>query len=143
MVERSSHSSCIFCQIISGAAQRFLVDEDEHTLTLMDAYPVSPGHALILTRQHYPSLQEADPVAIAAVGTKSVAIARALQQVVQPEGIAVFQLNGEAAGQTVFHYHQHVLPRNRGEKLAIHSRVPGEAEELAAMAARLAAALAG
>lgn len=132
---------CIFCQILAGEAPSHIVDEDEHTMTFMDAFPVVPGHALIVTKQHFENILEAQPAAIAAVGAKSVAIARAIKSVLKPEGIGVFQLNGAAAGQTVFHYHMHLIPRNEGEQLQIHSRVPGEPEQLAAIAGQLKQAL--
>lgn len=138
------HSSehCIFCQIIAGTLPAYIVDEDEHTMTFMDAFPVVPGHTLIVTKRHYDNVLEADPVAIAAVGAKSVAIGRAIKSALQPEGLGIFQLNGAAAGQTVFHYHMHLVPRNDGDSLQIHSRVPGDAEDLRTVAIRLRQALA-
>jgi histidine triad (HIT) family protein len=132
---------CIFCQIIAGKLPANIVDEDEYTMTFMDAFPVAPGHTLIVTRQHYDNVLEADPSAIAAVGAKSVAIARAIKSALQPEGLGVFQLNGAAAGQTVFHYHMHLVPRNDGDSLQIHSRVPGDAEDLRTVAEQLRQAL--
>ena len=60
-----------------------------------------------------------------------------LKDELQCDGVGIFQLNGAAAGQTVFHYHMHVIPRNHGEDLSIHSRDPGNPSELEAMAMRL------
>ena len=137
----SKHENCIFCHIVAGSAAAYIVDEDEHTMTFMDAFPVVPGHTLIVTRQHYDNVLEAQATAIAAVGAKSVAIARAIKAIVQPDGLGVYQLNGAAAGQTVFHYHMHLIPRNTGEQLEIHSRVAGDPEQLAVVAARLKEAL--
>ena len=54
-----------------------------------------------------------------------------------PDGLGIFQLNGAAAGQTVFHYHMHLIPRNYGAGLAIHSRVPGDPARMAEIAKRL------
>lgn len=132
---------CIFCQIIAGKLAANIVDQDEQTMTFMDAFPVAPGHTLIVTRQHYDNLLEADPDAIAAVGAKSVAIGRAIKSALQPDGLGVFQLNGAAAGQTVFHYHMHLVPRNDGDSLQIHSRVPGDADDLRSVAQQLRKAL--
>ncbi len=128
---------CIFCQIIAGQVAGHIVDEDDDTVTFMDAFPAAPGHTLIVTRQHYCDLLEAEPAAIAAVATKSVIVARAIKSVVHAQGLGVFQLNGAAAGQTVLHYHVHLIPRNRGEALQIHSRVAGDQRALAQLAARL------
>ena len=71
------------------------------------------------------------------VGHVSTLIAHTVKQELQCDGVGVFQLNGAAAGQTVFHYHMHVIPRNAGEELVIHSRVQGDPDELQAMAERL------
>lgn len=136
-----AHDHCIFCQIIAGEATSYIVDEDEHTMTFMDAFPVREGHTLIVTREHYDNILEATPEAIAAVGAKSVAVARAIKKGLQPDGLGIFQLNGTAAGQTVFHYHAHLIPCNEGETLEIHSRTPGDPPSLAAVAQTLKEAL--
>jgi histidine triad (HIT) family protein len=68
-------------------------------------------------------------------------VAHAIREVFAPDGIGVFQLNGAAAGQTVFHYHMHLIPRRHGEALEIHSRTPGDPERLAETARRLAVAI--
>lgn len=128
---------CIFCQIIDGRAPCYQVHETPHTRTFLDIFPAAPGHCLIVTRNHYTDIFEATPEAIAMVGHVSTLIAHTVKQELQCDGVGIFQLNGAAAGQTVFHYHMHVIPRNAGEELAIHSRVPGDPVELEAMAARL------
>jgi histidine triad (HIT) family protein len=130
---------CIFCQIVSGQQPCYPVHETEHTRTFLDLFPAAPGHCLIVTRAHYRDIFEASAEEIARVGHVSTLIARTLQRELGCEGVGVFQLNGAAAGQTVFHYHMHVIPRNTGEILRIHSREPGEPAELEAMAARLSA----
>lgn len=135
------HDDCIFCQIIARDATAYVVDEDEYTMTFMDAFPVVPGHTLIVTKAHYENVLEAQPSAIGAVGEKSVSIAKAIKTALQPDGLGVFQLNGAAAGQTVFHYHMHLIPRNEGEQLEIHSRIPGAPEDLVEMAARIKEAI--
>jgi histidine triad (HIT) family protein len=133
----ASKPDCIFCKIIGGEIPGHIVDEDADTVTFMDASPVTPGHTLIVTRDHYCDLLEASPAAIAAVAAKSVVVGRAIKSVLQAPGLGVFQLNGAAAGQTVFHYHMHLVPRNHGEALQLHGRVPGNPDELAQLAATL------
>ncbi len=71
------------------------------------------------------------------VGHVSTLIAHTLREELNCDGVGIFQLNGAAAGQTVFHYHMHVIPRTTGEDLSIHSRIPGDPDELQAMAERL------
>jgi len=133
---------CIFCQIVAGAAPSFPVCEDEQTLTFLDLFPVSPGHTLVITRDHYENLFEAPSAALEAVAATSKRVAGAIRKELAPDGLGIFQLNGAAAGQTVFHYHLHLLPRRMGDPMTLHSRVRGNAEALEAMAARLRAALA-
>jgi histidine triad (HIT) family protein len=132
---------CIFCQIIEGRAPSFRVDEDAATLAFLDLFPVAQGHTLVVTKAHYENVFEASPEALAGVATASRRVAHAIRKAIAPEGLGVFQLNGAAAGQTVFHYHMHLVPRWQGQKFELHSRVRGEAEALRATAAKIAAAI--
>ena len=132
---------CIFCRIVAGEVPSFRVCEDERTLSFLDLFPVAPGHALVVTRDHFSDIFEADAESLAAVAATSLRVARAIDAVLAPEGLGVFQLNRPAAGQTVFHYHMHLVPRKQGEAFSLHSRVRGDHEELRSLAARLAAAM--
>lgn len=134
-----SHDDCIFCKIARGAAPAARVFEDEHTLALMDIFPVTDGHTLVITKEHFENVFAAPSEALQAVAATAKRVAHALQDTLAPEGLMVFQLNGAAAGQTVFHYHMHLMPRAAGEPLALHTRVPGRPERLAELAAALAA----
>lgn len=133
--------TCIFCQIVAGTADAHRVHEDEHCLVFMDIFPVADGHTLLIPKDHCRDLFDADPVALASLMATSKRVATALRRVVEPEGLMVFQLNGAAAGQTVFHYHMHLLPRWEGQPLALHTRVPGKPERLAELARDIAGAL--
>ena len=137
----SRDASCIFCQIVRGEAPSFLVAEDERTLAFMDIFPVAPGHTLVITKEHCENIFEASVEGLAAVAETSHRIARAIRDVLSPEGLGLFQLNGAAAGQTVFHYHQHLIPRSSGESLKLHTRVRGDDAELLALSRKLATAL--
>lgn len=132
---------CIFCKIIAGQMPCHKVHEDEHTLVFMDIFPVTDGHALVITKGHYENIFEASEAALVAVAAMARRVAGAIRDELRPDGLMVFQLNGLAAGQSVFHYHMHLLPRLEGEALALHTRVPGKPERLAEIAARLAARL--
>jgi histidine triad (HIT) family protein len=72
---------------------------------------------------------------------RSRQIARAIREVLAPDGIGVFQLDGSAAGQTVFHDHMHLIPREQGDALQVHSRTAGAPARLAELAGRLARAV--
>jgi len=132
---------CIFCRIVRGEMPCAKVCEDERTLTFMDIFPVTDGHTLVITKEHYSDIFAADADALAAVATTSLRVAKAIDAALEPDGLGVFQLNRPAAGQTVFHYHMHLVPRNEGEPFALHSRVRGDDAKLGATAERIAAAL--
>ncbi len=132
---------CIFCEIVAGRSPAFRVCEDEQTLAFLDLFPVATGHALVVPRAHSENLFEAAPEVLAAVIRTSKRVALALRKELAPDGLAVIQLNGAAAGQTVFHYHMHLIPRRSGEPLQVHSRVRGDDQELDRVALRLRSAL--
>jgi diadenosine tetraphosphate (Ap4A) HIT family hydrolase/SAM-dependent methyltransferase len=136
-------AGCVFCRIVRGEAPAHKVHEDELTLTMMDIAPVTDGHTLVITRGHYDDMFAAPAAALRAVATTAKRVAHSIRTTLAPHGLMVFQLNGSAAGQTVFHYHLHLMPRSEGQPLALHARVPGDPSRLAELAARLAAAMDG
>lgn len=129
---------CIFCRIVAGQAPAAKVAEDDLTLVFMDIFPVSEGHTLVVTKEHFENLFEATPEAMAAVGAMSQRVATALGEEWQPDGLSVYQANGVAAGQTVFHYHLHLMPRASGSALTLHGRQQADAAVLASQAERIA-----
>ncbi len=132
---------CIFCRIVAGEAPSAKVHEDGTTLTFLDIFPVSPGHTLVITKDHFANVFEATPEALAAVMNRAHATAQAIRRALRPDGLAVVQLNGAAAGQTVFHYHMHLLPRRTGEPFTLHGRVRADDAALSLTAGEIAAAL--
>ena len=142
MNECVAPDSCIFCKIVNGEAPAHRVFESERTLVFLDIFPVAEGHTLVIAKAHCTNLLNADELDLEAVISHSRAVARAIREVIEPDGIGVFQLNGAAAGQTVFHYHMHLIPLTRGDTLQIHSRTPGNPDRLAETARRLAEAIA-
>jgi len=131
---------CIFCAIIAGRARAHRVYEDERILIFMDLFPAHAGHTLIVPKRHGDNLFEVEAEDLDAIIRASVSLGDALKHVFAPDGIAVVQLNGAAAGQTVFHYHMHLIPRMEGEPFGVHGKKQGDAAELADQARRLAAA---
>jgi len=125
---------CIFCQIAQGKAPCYKIHEDELTMTFLDIFPATAGHLLIITKEHFSDIFEAKAEALARVASNSVKIAKAVSKVISPDGLGVYQLNKAAAGQTVFHYHMHLIPQWQGQSIGLHSKHAGEAEELVALA---------
>ena len=132
---------CIFCQIVKGNAPAYKVHEDELTYTFLDIFPATAGHLLIITKEHFSDIFEATPEALAQVASNSVHLTKALEQVIAPDGLGVYQFNKACAGQTVFHYHMHLIPQFEGKDIGIHSKHAGDPKELAALAEKLTAAL--
>lgn len=137
-----ARDGCIFCQIVAGRAPCHRVAEDERTIVFMDLFPVVEAHTLVVTKEHFENLYEATPEAMAAVGAMSKRVADAIRAEFAPDGLSVYQANGRAAGQTVFHYHLHLMGRAEGSTLTLHAREQGDAAVLADHAVRLAARIA-
>ena len=112
-------SDCVFCKIVTGQMPSTRVFEDEHSLAFMDIGQVNPGHVLVAVKKHADNLYALDGAQAAAVARASVRVARAIRDAFKPEGLSVYQANGEAAGQTVFHYHVHLLPRHAGDGMEL------------------------
>ena len=112
-------SDCVFCKIVAGQIPSTRVFEDELTLAFMDIGQVNPGHVLVTVKKHAPYLHELDEAQAAAVARSCVRISKAIQNAFKPEGLSIYQANGKAAGQTVFHYHVHLLPRHAGDGMEL------------------------
>jgi histidine triad (HIT) family protein len=96
-----------------------VVHEDEHTLAFMDIGQVNPGHVLVAAKAHAENLYALDDGQAAAVFRAVARVARAIRGAFDPEGLSVYQANGRAAGQTVFHFHIHLVPRHDGDGMAL------------------------
>ena len=112
-------SDCVFCKIVAGQIPSTKVFEDEHTLAFMDLGQVNPGHVLVAVKKHAENLYALDDAQAAALAKASVRVSRAIRDALKPEGLSVYQANGKAAGQTVFHYHVHLLPRHAGDGMEL------------------------
>ena len=112
-------TDCIFCKIVAGQIPSTRVFEDEHTVAFLDIGHVNPGHTLVAVKKHAANLYELDEAQAGAVARATVKISKALRAAFQPEGLSVYQANGKAAGQTVFHYHVHLLPRHEADGMEL------------------------
>ncbi|HEX9396961.1 MAG TPA: HIT family protein [Burkholderiales bacterium] len=112
-------SDCVFCRIVAGQIPSTRVYEDAQVVAFMDIGQVNPGHVLVAAKTHAPNLFELEDTQAAAVAQACARIARALKAAFDPEGLSVYQANGKAAGQTVFHYHVHLVPRHEGDGMAL------------------------
>ena len=135
-------NECVFCKIVAGQIPSAKVHEDELTLAFMDIGEVSPGHVLVTVRPHVENIYGLNDTLAAAVFQTAARVARAVKNAYSPEGVTLYQANGVAAGQTVFHFHLHLVPRytRDGMRLTWPTRNPPR-EQLEANAAKLRAAL--
>lgn len=135
---------CVFCRIVRGELPASKVYEDEHTLAFMNIMAGNPGHTLVISKAHRENIYTLEDELAAAVFQSTPRIARAVKAATGCEGITLFQANEVAGGQTVFHFHLHILPRHPGDSLpgVWPATAPGR-EALDAMAARIAGALEG
>jgi histidine triad (HIT) family protein len=136
-------SDCVFCKIVAKQLPAAIVHEDEHTLAFMDIGQVNPGHVLVAAKAHAENIYALDDAQAGALFRTAARLARALRTAFSPEGLTLYQANGKAAGQTVFHFHLHLVPRHAedGMSLAWPVKNPPR-EKLEENAARIRRALA-
>jgi histidine triad (HIT) family protein len=106
-----SMNDCIFCKIVNGEIPAAKVFENEHVVAFLDISQVTKGHTLVIPKVHKENLYELTPDVARNIFEVVPSIANALKQTYEPIGLNTINNNGEAAGQTVFHYHMHLLPR--------------------------------
>ena len=120
-------SDCIFCQIVSGQIPSSKVYEDEEVLAFLDITQVTKGHTLVIPKKHYRNMLEMDAEAASSLFARVPKIAQQLQEKLGASGVNIINNNEEAAGQTVFHTHIHLLPRfgeSDGLKLSFETHEP-------------------
>ena len=131
----------VFAKILRGEIPSHKVYEDAQTLAFMDVMPQADGHTLVIPKVEAESLLDVPPEALAATIVTTQRVARAVKAAFAAPGILVAQLNGSAAGQSVFHVHFHIVPRRAGLDLKLHAREMADPAVLAAHAERIRAAL--
>jgi histidine triad (HIT) family protein len=112
-------ADCVFCKLVAKQIPASIVYEDDATLAFMDLGQVNPGHVLVACKAHAENIYELDDAQAAAVFRSVARVARAVRAAFDPPGLSVYQANGKPAGQTVFHFHLHVLPRHDGDGMEL------------------------
>jgi len=112
-------SDCVFCKIVARQIPATVVHEDEHTLAFMDIGQVNPGHVLIAVKKHADNIFALEDAQAGAVFRAVARVSRAIRDAFSPQGLSVYQANGKAAGQTVFHFHVHLVPRHEGDGMEL------------------------
>ena len=107
--------NCIFCKLANGDIPTNAIYEDEEFKVILDASPATKGHALILPKQHYANIYEIDDEILGKAAKLAKKVIKHEKEVLGCGGYNVLQNNEEAAGQTVFHFHMHLIPRYAGD----------------------------
>lgn len=129
---------CIFCMLANGDIPTATLYEDEDFRVILDQGPANPGHALILPKNHYRDLTELEETVAAKALPLASRVGKRMMEVLGCDGFNVVQNNGKAAGQTVFHFHIHVIPRYESDGKMVEWKPGSYAEgETEAMAEKL------
>ena len=116
-------ASCIFCKIAQKQVPASFVCEDEKMVAFLDIKPLNEGHTLVIPKVHYESIFDIPKDLVAYLHGVIKKITLALSKATNPDGISIVQQNGKAAGQEIFHFHIHVIPRYEGQKLPGFSEI--------------------
>lgn len=129
---------CIFCKILAGELPAQTVQEDDHTVAFLDINPWTRGHAVVIPRRHARDLLEIADEDLAHVAAAARRLARRMQDTLGCDGVNLLNSCGQAAWQTIFHFHMHVIPRYEGDPLELPTRpTQADPDELAAVADEL------
>ena len=119
---------CIFCKLANGEISTATLYEDDDFRVILDQGPATKGHALILPKKHYANLYELPEELAARAMVLAKRMAGAMTEALNCDGFNLVQNNGEAAGQTVFHFHMHLIPRYHNDQAGI-TWIPGKLED--------------
>jgi histidine triad (HIT) family protein len=108
-------TQCIFCEIVHGAGEASICYEDQDAIAFMDIQPVNAGHVLVVPRAHYESLNDAPPAIAMHLFEVALELAPIVRRMCGATGLNIVVNSGAAAGQNVFHYHVHIIPRREAD----------------------------
>ena len=113
----NDNGECIFCHIVEGLSPARVLLENEHCLALLDIAPAGKGHTLVIPKKHSVDILDTPSEALSEVMRMTKQVSQLLFTKLKPDGLSLFQMNRKAGGQTVFHFHMHVIPRWRDDTL--------------------------
>ena len=132
-------SDCIFCKIVAGELPATIVAQGDRAIAFMDIQPAARGHVLVVPRAHCEDVHEIAPEDLRAVAVMAKEVAGRLRDRLGADGVNLMNSSGEAAWQTVFHFHMHVIPRYVGDPLRLPwTPAPGDMDAIAEAGAQLA-----
>lgn len=108
--------SCIFCQIVDKKIPSKKIFEDEHNLAFLDIYPISKGHTIVITKNHYLNIEDIPENELAELIKVVKKLSTLIHNRLNIEGYNILQNNFEAAGQVINHFHVHIIPRKKADE---------------------------
>ncbi len=109
-------TGCLFCQIVQGERSALKIFEGEGAVAFLDIFPCTPGHTLVIPRQHYATVSEMSSEDVGKLFQAAAVVAAKVQSAMGAAGFNMGINNGKAAGQEVFHAHIHIIPRYQGDR---------------------------
>jgi histidine triad (HIT) family protein len=129
---------CVFCKIRDAQIPAMKIYEDDRTFAIMDINPLNTGHCLVVTKTHAPTIWDAAVEDLQAAIATARRVAAAVREAVKPDGLNMLQANGQAAFQSVPHYHVHLIPRwTRDGKGFDWKLVPGDRTQIMAVGQKI------
>ena len=135
---------CPFCKIVRHELPAVVVQENDDLLAIMDLFPATPGHILILSKQHVENIYLMPIDLGTRIMATAIYVAKAIKQQLSPDGLNLIQSNDLAAGQTIPHFHLHIVPRYNGDAVSLrfgHGAVPAKINDLEKVACLISSAL--
>jgi histidine triad (HIT) family protein len=111
---------CIFCKIIRGEVEAGKLYEDDNVLAFLDANPITKGHSLVVTKQHFENIFDIDAEILKDVITTGKKVTDMLQKSLGASGANLINSSGKDAEQIIFHFHLHLVPRYENDLLNMH-----------------------
>ena len=139
-----SEKDCLFCKMVRGELPAIKVFEDAEVFSIMDLYPATPGHILVLTKQHIENIYTLPESLGAHIMKVAIKISKAVKSYLSPDGLNLIQANEPAAWQTIPHFHLHIVPRYKNDTVILkfgHGRQPADQNELKQMADKVSSAM--
>jgi histidine triad (HIT) family protein len=140
----STEKNCPLCGIVKREVSAVVIKENKDILAFMDLYPATPGHILIIPKRHIENIYHLPADLGARIMGTAIELAGAIKYQLSPQGLNLIQANETAAGQTIFHFHLHIVPRYDRDPVFLkfgHGNVPARAEELEQIASRIRSGL--
>lgn len=120
--------NCIFCDIVKGKAKAEILYQDDSTISFLDIRPLNFGHSLVIPKNHYENFYDINQKDLEAVIKSTQFLTNAIKKSLNPDGINIISNNGSAAGQTIYHFHFHIIPRLKSDHFTFRPQVKDYAD---------------